>query len=1196
MPDNSSNSVVRNLQVVFFISTVLLIISIGSSLFSTQKLVTSSEEVNHTHEVLIYSENLISCMKDAETGQRGYIITLDAAFLEPYDDAKKNVINTYENLLELTTDNPVQQKNLRAAKMFIDQKFEQMQTVINTKKLHKIVGDTVGIYREMLKGKRYMDELRTVVIRIKNEEERLLNLRAEEQDKFISFTPKLVVAAALISILITIFSYVKIKRDVEERARKQKEDEDKYKETSERITVMEGVTQKLSNGDYASRSIDQKQDELGRVSTALNSMAVSLENNFTTLNNKNWLQEGAVKIGDAIRGERNVNQLATKLINCVTDYLQAPIGTLYINNTGSFSLASSYSLSNAPKQFTLGEGLIGQAAKNKEVRVIDDLPPDFLISSSVGNTLPVSLIIIPLVYENETIAIIELGLLRKPKAIELDFIYSNREPMAIGINAAISYVKLQDLLEETQAQTEELQTQHNELENLNSELEAQSQKLQASEEELRVQQEELQQTNEELEERSLLLEEKNLEILKKAKELEISTRYKSEFLANMSHELRTPLNSILLLSRLLSENNEKNLSTDQVEYATVIQSSGNGLLGLIDEILDLSKIEAGKMELEYMDIPLTDIGNDMKGMFKEVAKQKNIELNINIQPDLPYTIETDKGRVEQVLKNLLSNALKFTSVGSVNLDIKKCSVDTKLICFVVKDTGIGIPEDKQQSIFEAFQQADGSTRRKYGGTGLGLSISRELAKLLGGDIHVSSEINKGSEFTLRIPVVKPEYTHSYFAQETIINETAENLAQTVTDQYISSIIPNAVPDDRDSITTDDKTILIVEDDTSFAKSLLEVTRKKGYKGIVCVRGDEALDLAKKHKPVGILLDIQLPIKSGWQVIDELKNEFSTRHIPVHMMSSYKVKNESLLKGAVDFINKPFAFEQMPEIFKKIEYVLNRKSKKVLIIEDNPKHAKALAYYLETYNISSEVKSNVSESVNALKQQEVDCVILDMGIPDAQSYQLLEEAKKDPNLENLPIIIFTGKSLSMTEEQRIKQYADSIVVKTAHSYQRMLDEVSLFLHLMEEKKKPAVQSNDFKKLGVMTEILSGKTVLIVDDDVRNIFSLSKSLEKLKMNVVTAMNGKEALVKLEEHKNVDIVLLDMMMPEMDGYETAKEIRRNKLWKNLPVIAVTAKAMTGDREKCISAGSSDYITKPVDIDQLLSLLRVWLYDNYK
>jgi CheY-like chemotaxis protein len=347
--------------------------------------------------------------------------------------------------------------------------------------------------------------------------------------------------------------------------------------------------------------------------------------------------------------------------------------------------------------------------------------------------------------------------------------------------------------------------------------------------------------------------------------------------------------------------------------------------------------------------------------------------------------------------------------------------------------------------------------------------------------------------------------------------------------------------------------------------------------------------------VGILLDIQLPVKSGWQVMDELKNDLQTRHIPVHIMSSFKVKNESLLKGAINFINKPMAFEQVPEIFKKIEYVLNRNSKKVLIIEDNPKHASALAYYLGSYNINSEVQSNISGGITSLKKQEVDCVILDMGIPDSQAYHLLEEAKKDPALENLPIIIFTGKSLSMAEEQRIKQYADSIVVKTAHSYQRMLDEVSLFLHLVDGKRKTG-ESPEMKKLGALQEILNNKTVLIVDDDVRNIFSLSKSLEKLKMNTVTAMNGNEALKKMKEHDNVDIVLLDMMMPEMDGYETAKLIRKNTKWRNLPVIAVTAKAMTGDREKCIRAGASDYITKPVDIDQLLSLLRVWLYENPK
>ncbi len=1195
MPENkASNSVIRNLQIVFFVSTVLLMVSIGSSLFSTQKLVESSEQVNHTNEVLIEAEAMISFMKDAETGQRGYIITLDPQFLEPYKIAKNNAVETYRKLLSLTSDNLIQQKNIPEAKKLIDDKFEQMQAVIDAKLLHKSSNDTVAVYSEMIKGKEIMDDLRDVVDRIKSEETKLLTIRSREQDTYISFTPKLSIMAALISILITIFSYVKIKRDMEARLQKQRADEALYKETSDRITVMEGVTRKISDGDYTTRSTDSKDDDLGRISTALNNMAVSLESNFNILKNKNWLQEGAVNIGNAIRGERNINYLGSKLIKSITETLNAPIATLYVNETGHFSLASSYAINDVPKQFVLGEGLIGEAAKNKELKIIHDLPPQFIIKSSVGNTLPVSLVILPLVHDEETIAIIEIALLKKPEPIEIEFLKNNAEAMAIGINAAVNYVKLQNLLEETQAQSEELQAQHSELENLNAELEAQAQKLQASEEELRVQQEELQQTNEELEERSVLLEEKNQEIVKKAKELEVSTRYKSEFLANMSHELRTPLNSILLLSRLLSENNDKNLNHEQIEYATVIQSSGHGLLGLIDEILDLSKIEAGKMELEYLDVPLAEIAKDMNALFKPVAKEKNIEFNVVIQPELPYSIQTDKGRVEQVLKNLLSNALKFTAKGSVTLEVKKCIINNALICFSVKDTGIGIAQDKQQFVFEAFQQADGSTRRKFGGTGLGLSISRELAKLLGGDIHLQSEENKGSEFTLRVPVIKPDYS-SYF-ENTVAHEE-EKVTQdktVVADEYIASVIPENIPDDRETISAKDKKILIVEDDTFFAKSLLEVARKKGYKGIVSVRGDEGFELARKYNPAGILLDVQLPVKSGWQVMDELKKDPQTRHIPVHMMSSYKVKKESLLKGAVDFINKPFAFEQMPEIFKKIEYVLNRNSNKVLIIEDNPKHAAALAYYLETYNINSEVKSNVRESVNALKKDTIDCVILDMGIPDNKSYQLLEEAKKDPKLENLPIIIFTGKSLSMTEEQRIKQYADSIVVKTAHSYQRMLDEVSLFLHLVEEKKKVGLQGNDYKKLGILNEILNGKTVLVVDDDVRNIFSLSKSLEQLKMNVVTAINGKEAIQKLEENKHVDVVLLDMMMPEMDGYETAKEIRKNYNWKNLPVIAVTAKAMTGDREKCISAGASDYITKPVDIDQLLSLLRVWLYDN--
>lgn len=1201
MPNQTTNSVIRNLQIVFLVSTILLLISLVSSLYSTKELVDSSKLVNHTNEVLLEAENLISYMKDAETGQRGYIITMDPVFLEPYNAAHEKVEKSYNNVKALTVDNPVQQKNIDAAKVFIDDRFEQMKNVIGITERYVRAGnlDTIGRYNEMMKGKRIMDSLRHVVDRIKNEEKRLLNIRSAEQDTYVVYTPILVIAAALLSILITVFSYIKIKRDLDERIRKQKEDEEKYIETSNRITIMEGVTQKVAEGDYNARSTDEKDDELGRISKALNKMAVSLENNFTTLENKAWLQEGSVKIADAIRGERDIKQLTENVLACITEYLEAPIATFYVNNTGMFSLCSSYSISNAPKQFAIGDGLVGQAAKNKKISIVTDLPSDFLISSSVGNTLPVSVIIVPLIFENEPIAVMELGFLHKPNPIAVELLEANTESIAIGINSALSYARLQDLLEETQAQAEELQAQHSELENLNSELEAQAQQLQASEEELKVQQEELQQTNEELEERTILLEERNTEVRKKADELELSTKYKSEFLANMSHELRTPLNSILLLSRLLSENNENNLSNDQIEYAKVIQSSGNGLLGLIDEILDLSKIEAGKMQLEYLEVPVEEIVDDMKALFMPVANNKHLELKIAVEAQVPSVIETDKVRLEQIIKNLLSNALKFTNTGYVSLDIKLCPSNPTLLCFIVKDTGIGIPKEKQQLIFEAFQQADGSTKRKFGGTGLGLSISRELTKLLGGDMHLTSIVNQGSEFVLRVPL-KRNTDISVFEPETSSIQVTESEGeqpgsnQEIDDKYIASVIPASIKDDRNSIKEGDKTILIIEDDTNFAKSLLQFANKKGYKGIVAVRGDEGLGYARKYMPIGILLDVQLPVKSGWEVMDELKADRFTRHIPVHMMSSYMVKKESLLKGAVDFINKPFAHEQMQEVFKKIEYVLSNESKKVLIVEDNAKHAKALAYFLETFNITSEVKNSIEDSITALKKDGIHCVILDMGIPDQKSYQLLEEAKKNPGLENLPIIIFTGKSLSQAEEQRIKQYADSIVVKTAHSYQRMLDEVSLFLHVVEEKKNTGQVSDKHKKMGMLNDVLNNKTVLVVDDDVRNIFSLSKALESIKMNIVTAVDGKEALEKLKSNSQVDVVLLDMMMPEMDGYETARQIRNNPVWKKLPVIAVTAKAMTGDREKCINAGASDYITKPVDVDQLLSLLRVWLYEK--
>ncbi len=1202
-----TNSVTRQLQFVFGASILILIISSYASYYSNSQLIDSSNQVNHTNEVILTVDSMLTTVKDAQGGQRGYIISNDPQFLEPYTGAKEKTIAIVDRLQSLTSDNPTQQENIVTLRDMIEQRYNQMQKVINMGDT-LVVEDRAQLYlhttEELRNGRAIMAKLAEITQRIKVEENRLLQVRMEKQELYSKYTPIFVLVAALLSILLSVLAYMRIKNDLDARVRKQLEEQQLYEETARRINVMEAVTRELAAGNYSARSLDEAKDEIGRISEALNNMAVSLETNFTELENRNWLQSGTVTVANAIRGEKMVQAVCTKIVTSIAGYMKAPVATLYTTDGDmNLKLKGSYAADKAPKAILAGHGLTGQAVINREIIVTSDLPPNYLnIVSALGNTTPVSIVIIPLMYANIPIAVMEIGLLHTPGELEIEFLEKNAETLAITINSAISYEHLQELLEETQAQSEELQAQHNELENINTELEMQTEKLQASEEELKVQQEELQEANAELEERSRLLEEKNqqiveknVEVQKKAEELALSTKYKSEFLANMSHELRTPLNSILLLSRLLKENSEATLTSEQVEYAQVIQSSGHGLLSLIDEILDLSKIEAGKMELEYEQITTGEISHDMNSLFEPIAKEKGLAFKVNISKGTEQMIETDKMRLSQVLKNLLSNALKFTKDGSVTLDISNNELKNGYINFSVTDTGIGIAKDKQAAIFEAFQQEDGSTRRRFGGTGLGLSISKELAKLLGGEILLDSEPDKGSTFTIIIPTSKKQKEAEEAKNEPIayeIEPEVKKQEQNTASEYISTEIPENIPDDRNATSASDRSILIIEDDINFAKALMDYTRKKGYKCITTARGDEGLELAKKYRPVGILLDLQLPVKSGWQVMEELKNDADTRHIPVHMMSSHSVKKESMMKGAINFIDKPVALEQMQEIFDKLEHVLNRTSKKVLIVEENPKHAKALAYFLESFNISSEVKNTVEDSVDALTK-EVDCVILDMGIPDQKSYDTLEQVKTTPGLENLPIIIFTGKSLSMNEEQRIKQYADSIIVKTAHSYQRIIDEVSLFLHIVEENKTKK-ESNPNKKLGAMNEVLKQKTVLVVDDDVRNIFSLTKALEKQNMNVLTAMDGREALQKLNDNINIDVVLLDMMMPEMDGYETAKNIRSRRQWKNLPIIAVTAKAMSGDREKCIQAGASDYITKPVDVDQLLSLLRVWLYEK--
>jgi signal transduction histidine kinase/CheY-like chemotaxis protein/CHASE3 domain sensor protein len=1194
-------SLIRNLAIGFGFSLLILLGSSVASFISILNLLNSSQWVSHTYEVIATLNDVVSPIHEAETSQRGFLITNDPLYLEPFHGAFEESLAAVERVRVLTIDNPQQTLRSDELRGLINKRFAKLDMLIESKKENNLV-DT----KQLLAGKEYMDSIVAIVNAMKTAERELLVSRTNKLDAFSKFTPVIIILSSLFAVLIAMIFYYRVRNDINVRVRLQKELEQKDIEIRSRIQTVSNIAESISSGNYSVRVNDEEKDNLGSLSAALNKMADSLDFSFKTLSEKEWLQTGSALISETIIGEQAMHELTSRALQVMVNYSQSAVGALYLNN-GSQKLifASGYAFNPDEKKrnINFGDGVIGEVGETqKEIFLPDISASPLQISYATGGLKPACIYALPVSFEKRLVAVIELGSLSSYSERDRQFFRNASEIIGIAINTAQNRGRLQEVLEEVQAQSEELQAQHKELELINSEMEAQTEKLQVSEEELKVQQEELMQTNRELEERSKLLEEKNeliawrnREIQKKAEELAQSTKYKSEFLANMSHELRTPLNSILLLSRLMAENKDKTLPKEQVEYAQVIRTSGNGLLELIDEILDLSKIEAGKMDLDYSFLSVASMIADMKMLFEPLAREKAINLLFEIAPQTVTEVETDKMRVEQILKNLLSNAFKFTNAGSIILRVKP-DPHEGFIQLEVSDTGIGIPHDKLELIFEAFQQADGSTKRKYGGTGLGLSISRELSRLLKGDITVKSMEGKGSSFTLRIPIRKLATTEEVSLNSSQTDGTVRIPEEKPAKQNIKltlSDIPNGIPDDRNDILPGDKTILIIEDDTHFAGALLEFTRSQSYKGIVAVSGDEGIRLAKFYGPTGILLDIQLPIKNGWEVMEELKKDSGTRHIPVHIMSSFEAKKESLIRGAVDFINKPVALDQMATIFRRIEAALNHENSKVLIVEENPKHAQALSYYLGSFRVQSSITKSIPESIQALKKEGVNCVILDMGLPEMRNYDKLESIKSTPGFENVPIIIFTGKSFSRTEEQRLRQFADSIVIKTAHSYQRILDEVSLFLHIVDQKAN-GKQSTGMERMGLLDEVLKNKNVLLADDDVRNIFSLTKILEQHKMKILPAIDGKEAIEKIEANPNINIVLMDMMMPEMDGFESIRKIRQMPRYKKLPIIAITAKAMAGDREKCIQAGASDYISKPVDIDQLISLLRIWLYEK--
>lgn len=1149
----------------FIIALACVFIVAISSYLSIKSLQTSLELVVHSEEVIGKTREIEEQLTDAESSQRGYIITELPAYLEQYNTRIANIPILINDLKVMVRDNPKQLIFADSLSHHSIAMFYDLENFLNIRK--ESAYEAARDAKLTNEGKIHMDNAHRIIFDMRREEMRLLAIRKANSDRSVDNSLRVIVLGCLLILLM--------------------------------LLVLLGFIRSTFS--------KQKRIEASILETNKELIKITAENK-----RQNWLLEGAVVVDSAMRGEQTLDERTKIIINEISKYLNADLGAIYIaDGIGDIlKLAGTYGFKpeHAVTTFRLGEGMVGQVALERKGIAFTDIPSGYIkVKSALGNALPVGVLIYPFIFQGELKGAIELGFMNGIHPDAMEFFNKVGNSIAVAINAVQARVnevrtrvEIQALYERSQAQAKELESQQEELRTSNEELINKTEELQASEEELRVQQEELRQINTELEEQAQILKERNKAINEareaismKAEELEKSGKYKSEFLANMSHELRTPLNSILILAKILGDNKHANLNGEQLKYARVIHNAGSDLLTLINDILDLSKVESGKMDLTIEDVYIDDIKRDLELLFHEVAGNKKIDFSLELKEGLPASIVSDRVRVEQVLRNLLSNAFKFTPEnGSVTVTIKSGvedqvftssvlkSLDSKdIISMAVTDTGIGIPEEKQRLIFEAFQQADGSTSRKYGGTGLGLSISRELAVILGGEINVSSSTGAGSIFTLFLPPVLQAKSEEPVEENKISNNRHDFETSPVLEKL--SVIG-------------ENTILIIEDDKNFAEILKDYVIERRFKPILAFSGDTGLDLARKHRPQAIILDIMLPVMDGWSVLKHLKSDPATKNIPVHMMSAGdEKKKKAEREGAVGFLKKPVSKEKLDEAFNKLIKNADSKVAKVLIVEDHEIQSEDLKRKFVEHNIQVVQAFKGSEARKILQDEcDFDCLILDVNLPDISGLDLLDEIRSNEYLKDIPVIINTAMELDKNSLARVMEHTDAMVLKNNKSNERLLDEVNLFMNKF--RSTGSVQSSSLPSTGnsgTLEKVLKDKVILIVDDDMRNIFALSSALQSYNLSIEVAHNGKEALSKLDSKPDISLVLMDIMMPEMDGYEAMTEIRKQNRFKNLPIIALTAKAMNNDSDKCISSGANDYVSKPIDVDKLLSLIRVWL-----
>lgn len=1117
---------------------VFFVLSAAIAYFNIANMRASDNAIRKTHTVLNALDDMLSATLDAETGQRGYLLTGREAYLEPYVEGAA-LARTKLGVLQTTMrGDPVQEDNVEQLERNVEQKLRELDATIRLRRDEGFAAALAAVDSD--RGKAAMDAIRAQIASMSREE---LRKRQSNIDQMAAASNTAVISAVVTSasgIALTIAIFLLMARSMRQRARQQ------------------------------------------------------------------WLQQAQVDLSAAMMGDKSIEDLAAAILAFLADKTGSRAGALFKGEGGSFNRASMLGVAqgaDVPVSFALNEGLLGKAAVDGQLIVLNDIPQGYLsIGSALGSDVPRHLVIAPTKADDRVNGVIELGFFEPVDELVLELLEQSSGAIGIALRSARFRTRLQDALEETQRQAGELQAQSEELRVSNEELEEQGNALRETQARLELQQVELEQTNSQLEEQAQALETQRDDLERasaalqlKARELEQASQYKSDFLANMSHELRTPLNSLLILSKLLADNPDERLSDEQVKFARTIYSAGNDLLVLINDILDLSKIEAGHIEIQPAPVLTERLASDMQKVFQPIADERGLALEIERDANCPVTIETDRMRLEQVIKNLLSNALKFTERGSVRLSFSPVGEDR--LAIKVADTGIGIAKAQQASIFEAFQQADGTISRKYGGTGLGLSISRELARLLGGKISLESKVGEGSCFTLTIPVI---YDAAMVPARQLAPVAAPALpspapAPKPRAARPAAAVPSVAADDRAALTEGKQLLLVIEDDATFADIVCDLSREMGFQCIVASTAQDAIALAGEYRPHAIVLDIGLPDQSGLTVLDQLKHRDETRHIPIHVISGADQGPTALALGAVGFLGKPARRDELAEVLATLQAKLASRMRRVLIVEDDAVQREAVGQLLKSQDVETVGVGTAADCLERLRSETFDCVVLDLSLPDASGFAVLEELSADEAHAFPPVIVYTGRELTADEEQRLRRYSSSIIIKGAKSPERLLDEVSLFLHQVVADLPPE-QRKMIEKARHRDAALEGRRILIVEDDVRNVYSLTSVLEPRGVVTQIARNGQEAITALEAagedpEKAIDLVLMDVMMPVMDGLTAARTIRSEAKWAKLPIIMLTAKAMPDDQQNCLDAGANDYMAKPIDVDKLLSLVRVWM-----